>query len=91
MGIEFARSLAGHDKGKVYLLAGEDGNYAYLADGEARTLDHPKRKNARHIQRIRRLPDEVLSCLSEGETDLAVKRAIRTYERILARDREQEE
>lgn len=46
----FALSRAGHDKGKVYIIIGEAGEYLYVADGQSRTVERPKRKNRKHIQ-----------------------------------------
>ena len=46
----FARSLAGHDKGKLYVIVDTDGTYVYLADGKIRTMEHPKKKKQIHIQ-----------------------------------------
>lgn len=39
-----AKSLAGHDKDKVYVIVGLDEQYTYLADGERKTLQSPKKK-----------------------------------------------
>ena len=49
-----ARSKAGHDKGKVYVLIEVDDTYVYLADGSIRTLGHLKKKKKKHIQVILR-------------------------------------
>jgi hypothetical protein len=46
----FARSLAGHDKSKLYLISKIEGEYVYLVDGRIRTLDKPKKKRKKHIQ-----------------------------------------
>lgn len=45
-----ARSLAGHDKGKLYVVTALDGDYVYLADGIIRTNLNPKRKKRIHVQ-----------------------------------------
>ena len=82
MSIEFAKSLSGHDRNQIYLVKEKDENYVYLSNGTTKPLAAPKRKNPRHIQIIRRLPDEVTACLEQGVTDLTVKRAVKTYERI---------
>lgn len=79
MSVEFAKSLSGHDKNRIYLVIREDERFVYLADGVTRTIGAPKKKNIRHIQRIKNLPAEVTDCLSETLTDTAVKRAIRQY------------
>lgn len=44
-----ARSLAGHDHGKVYVVVGLTPDTAYLADGEGKTAASPKKKNRKHI------------------------------------------
>ncbi len=46
----FARSLAGHDKGKLYVILDIREEYVYLADGKTRTLENPKKKKRKHIQ-----------------------------------------
>ena len=48
-----ARSAAGHDEGKMYVIIAEDAAYVYLVDGKVRTLDKPKKKKYRHIQIIK--------------------------------------
>ena len=45
-----AVSLAGHDKGKTYVILSADENYVYLVDGSIRTLQNPKRKKIKHVQ-----------------------------------------
>lgn len=40
-----ARSKAGHDTGKWYIIMDIDGDNLYLADGEIRTLNRMKKKN----------------------------------------------
>lgn len=47
-----AKSLAGHDAGKVFVVIKEEGPYVYLADGVHRTMEYPKKKKAIHVQRI---------------------------------------
>lgn len=54
-----ARSLAGHDKGNLFIIMKEDAEYVYLADGKTRQAGKPKRKKRRHIQ-ISRIRDEKL-------------------------------
>ncbi|MBP5384941.1 MAG: KOW domain-containing RNA-binding protein [Lachnospiraceae bacterium] len=48
-----ARSLAGHDKGTLYIIIEETDDHVMLADGRYKTLEKPKRKNRKHIQLIR--------------------------------------
>lgn len=76
-----AISRSGHDKGRVYAIVGEGETDVLLADGKARTVGHPKRKNKKHVQVIRKLPQEVAALLPEGGTfrDEEIKRAIKVY------------
>lgn len=47
-----ARSKAGHDAGKVYVIIGVEDEYVYLADGKIKTIDRPKKKKKKHTQII---------------------------------------
>jgi ribosomal protein L14E/L6E/L27E len=44
------RSKAGRDKGDDFIVLAVEGNYAYLANGELRKVDTPKKKKLKHIQ-----------------------------------------
>lgn len=48
-----ARSRAGHDKDKVYVIIDADQTYVYLADGRIRTLNNLKKKKRKHVQIIK--------------------------------------
>ncbi len=71
-----ATSKAGHDKDSVYVIIREDGEYIYVADGQNRTVERPKRKNKKHIQLIKkkRMPEP-----RNGFDDLEIKRSIKEY------------
>ena len=58
-----ARSKAGHDTGKLYVVMYADTEYVYLTDGIHRTLDKMKKKKRKHIQIIYNL--EYASCYQE--------------------------
>ena len=45
-----ARSKAGHDKAKTYIIKEVDDTYVYLVDGRIRTLVHPKKKKKKQVQ-----------------------------------------
>ena len=47
---ELATSKAGHDKDRLYMIVGEEGECVYLCDGRLRGVEHPKKK--KHIQII---------------------------------------
>lgn len=79
MSIEFAKSLSGHDRNQIYLVSQKDDRYVYLVNGTTKLLEAPKRKSVKHIQIIKKLPDEVGTVLEEGITDITVKRALKLY------------
>ena len=72
-------STAGRDRGALYYCVGADERYVMLVNGKDRTLDKPKRKSRRHVQKVLRsetrvaekmlLGDKVLN--SELRKDLA--------------------
>ena len=47
-----ARSKAGHDFGKVYVIMGVGQTYVYLTDGRLKPFDKPKKKKKKHVQII---------------------------------------
>ena len=70
-----ARSKAGHDKDRIYVVIRTEDKCVYVADGDLRPLRHMKRKNAGHLQ-------PVLKMRLEGEPDdAAVRSLIRKYTR----------
>ena len=50
-----AKSKAGHDKGRVYVICNVDNAYVYLVDGNIRTLSNPKKKKIKHINKTNTL------------------------------------
>ncbi|MCD8023693.1 MAG: KOW domain-containing RNA-binding protein [Lachnospiraceae bacterium] len=99
-----AVSLAGHDKGNLFVILEEpsasmrgegvpsgqpersglrqnDGDYYLLADGKSRTLEHPKRKKAKHVQEITHLPDEILAQMQEITLDAHVRSIVKEYQK----------
>lgn len=44
------RSIAGRDKGGLFIVLSREGEYVFLANGELRKVDRPKRKKLKHIQ-----------------------------------------
>ena len=44
------RSTAGRDKGDLFIVLSREGEYAYLANGELRKVDRPKKKKLKHLQ-----------------------------------------
>ena len=61
-----AVSLAGRDKGTAYVVLAAEGERILLADGSRRPLDHPKKKNAKHLHAKPVILEGVQRALSEG-------------------------
>ncbi len=77
---KLAISKSGHDKDHLYVIVKEDENVVYLADGILKTVDNPKKKNKKHIQIIKQIPEEIASHINkEAFLDLEVKRAIKLF------------
>ncbi len=81
-----AYSLAGHDKGKIYLIIKEEKDCCLLADGDVRPLENPKRKNKKHLQIIKRNVSEMNiphteqgDITAESATNEIIKRTIKLY------------
>ena len=55
-----AYSLAGHDKGNLYVILSVEGDIAYLADGRLKLIDRPKKEKAQAFAGCeKRLPTSV--------------------------------
>ena len=63
-------STAGRDQGKLFYVIGTDPAYVCLANGKDRTLDKPKRKKRKHIQKVLRSETRVAERLRLGDNVL---------------------
>ncbi len=77
----FVQSLAGHDKGKIYIVDRVEGEYIYVVDGKYKLLNSPKRKNRKHIQITYKIDEELKEKLSAelAIRDEDIKKAIKHY------------
>ena len=60
-------STAGRDQGKLFYVIGTDPVFLMLANGKDRTLDKPKRKKRKHIQKVLRSETRVAEKLRLGD------------------------
>ena len=44
-------SIAGRDKGNLFLVLERDGDFVYLADGNLRKTENPKKKKLKHVNK----------------------------------------
>ena len=60
-------ATAGREKGKLFYVLNVDDQYLLLGNGKDRTLDRPKRKKRRHIQKVLRSDTNVAQRLLSGD------------------------
>ena len=64
---EVVVSTAGHDQGEIFYVVSTDDQFLYLANGKDRTLDKPKRKKRKHVQKVLRSETRVVEKLIRGD------------------------
>ena len=64
---DVAVSTAGRDQGELYYCVGGDQRFVMLANGKDRTLEEPKRKSRRHVQKVLRSETRVAAKLRSGD------------------------
>lgn len=75
MNYELAKSLSGHDRDQIYLIWKKEGRFAYLVDGKAHTLANPKKKNEKHYQAVKHIPEHIILRLNETGRCLTMRYA----------------
>lgn len=76
-----AWSLAGHDRGKLYVIVRADEEYAWLCDGRLRPLENPKKKKWKHIQVMKQIAEELKASDWKSMRNEEIKRSIKTVEK----------
>ena len=64
---DVVRSLAGRDAEELFYVIGTEGDLLLLCDGKHRTLEKPKRKKRRHVQKVLRSETRVAAKLLSGD------------------------
>ena len=77
-------STAGRDAGQFFYVIKEESSILYLANGKDRTLDKPKRKKRKHVQKVLRSETRVAHKLRAG--DKVLNGELRRDLAILARE-----
>ncbi len=72
------RSKAGRDKGDFFIVLAMDGNYVYMANGELRKVDQPKKKKLKHLQGTEEVSEFIVNKLAQGGrvTNSEVRKAL---------------
>lgn len=61
-----AKSIAGRDQNKLYVIMQEAGDFVFLCDGRLKNVEKLKKKRKKHIQLIKTIPEELSVKLAEG-------------------------
>ena len=60
-------STAGRDQGQLYYVISADNMFLMLVNGKDRSLDKPKRKKLRHVQKVLRSETRVAGKIRNGD------------------------
>lgn len=73
-------SLAGHDRGREYVVLKTDGAFVWLADGKIRKLNNPKRKSLRHLSLGKMGSQELADVIYSGRvTDSVIRKELAKF------------
>lgn len=64
---QIVRSKAGHDKDCIFFVTEIiDENYVFVADGDVRKIESPKKKKVKHLQPYNRISKAIAEKLADG-------------------------
>ena len=74
-------SLAGRDKGRLFLVMETEPNFVYLVDGKLRKIESPKKKRRKHVEYAGLPGERILTKLNSGEKVLnsEIRRALAEF------------
>jgi ribosomal protein L14E/L6E/L27E len=75
-------SKSGRDKGRRFIVLRAEGDYVFLADGELRKVDKPKKKKIKHIQKTNSVSEAVREKTAGGAQveNFEIRRALSEFE-----------
>lgn len=75
------RSAAGHDRGDLFLILREEGDFVWLVDGKSRKLETPKKKRRKHVVSAGVWTHPVAGRMKDGEPvlDSEIRRALAAF------------
>lgn len=78
--LDIVFSLAGHDRGEVFVALEKEGGRASLVDGKRRKLANPKRKNLKHLSFGGLVTPELAEAMSAGTaTDKLIRKELARF------------
>jgi len=76
-----AVSTAGRDTGRAFMIIGlVDAQYVYIADGDLRKIEHPKKKKLKHLKLTETVLVSIADKLKQGTKvfDAEIRSAIKS-------------
>ena len=64
---DVVKATAGREKGKLFYVLNVDEQFLLLGNGKDRTLEQPKRKKRRHVDKVLRSETRVAQKLRQGD------------------------
>ena len=64
---DVVRPIAGRDAGQLHYVVAVDETYLFLANGKDRSLEKPKRKKRKHVQKVLRSETRVAELFRNGD------------------------
>ena len=86
---QIVSSIAGRDNGRHYIVVKVDSpDEVWVADGKYRTLERPKRKKAKHLQKQNVIIHDLNEKLTQGEKvyDSALREVLKRFMRSTEAD-----
>ena len=68
-------SRAGRDKGSLFIVIDKEGDWVYLADGDLRRVEKPKKKRLKHINKTNKLAEIDFENISDSMLRKALAKA----------------
>lgn len=80
----FAKVIAGHDKNHVYFIFKQDNSFVYLVNGDTKKICNPRKKNQKHIQIIKNIPQAIMDILKNDDviTDEIISKMLKAYKKL---------
>lgn len=69
-------SRAGRDKGTLFVVIDIEGDWVYLADGDTRRAQKPKKKKLKHINKTNKVAELDFENISDSALRKALKKSL---------------
>lgn len=80
---QIVKSKMGRDSGRYFVVLAVDGKYAFIADGDLRKIDKPKKKNIKHLLKLNECVEVVRDKILTGQkiSNADLRKALEKYQR----------